>query len=163
MPPARPVSSSTTAPARCKLLLPHASDVKAEAVATESVLDLVTEAAATSGSDLEEFAWSRAQTRISIFSAQQYVENYLTPPFHAAGYLNLNFIDVSLNSLVLPAEASPSSSSSKPRRHTVPRCLPTHTDPLALPHILVQLSSPSCSLCLIRKLLCPHPSTTLSR
>lgn len=46
-------------------------------------------------SDLEEFAWNRAQTKISIFSAQQYVENYLTPPFQAAGYVNLNFIDVS--------------------------------------------------------------------
>lgn len=46
---------------------------------------------------MEEFAWSRAQTRISIFSAQQYVANYLTPPFQAAGYLNLNFIDVSVN------------------------------------------------------------------
>lgn len=37
----------------------------------------------------------RAQTKVSIFSAQQYVENYLAPPFRAAGYANLNFIDVS--------------------------------------------------------------------
>lgn len=59
--------------------------------------DTLAGAAAASGSrDWEEFAWSRAQTRISIFSAQQYVANYLTPPFQEAGYLNLNFIDVSL-------------------------------------------------------------------
>jgi hypothetical protein len=31
-----------------------------------------------------------------VFSAQQYVENYLKPPFEEAGYANLNFIDVSL-------------------------------------------------------------------
>lgn len=101
MPTARPVStsSSTTASARCKLLLTHSSDTKVEAVSTESVPDLVTEAAAAASvtKDLEEFAWSRAQTRISIFSAQQYVANYLTPPFQAAGYLNLNFIDARLD------------------------------------------------------------------
>lgn len=45
--------------------------------------------------DMEEYAWKKAQTRVTIFSAQQYVENYLSPPFKAAGYDNLNFVDVS--------------------------------------------------------------------
>lgn len=49
-------------------------------------------------SDVEDYIWSRAQTKITIFSAQQYVANYLKPPFEQAGYVNLNFVDVSKHS-----------------------------------------------------------------
>jgi hypothetical protein len=77
-------------------VLTRSSETKIEAAAAATHIPDASVATSTSDvSDLEEFAWNRAQTKISIFSAQQYVENYLAPPFKAAGYVNLNFIDVS--------------------------------------------------------------------
>jgi hypothetical protein len=79
-------------------VLTRSSETKIEAAAVDAATQIPDASVATStseASDLEEFAWNRAQTKISIFSAQQYVENYLAPPFKAAGYANLNFIGVS--------------------------------------------------------------------
>lgn len=98
--PCKP-STATAAVARCpnrRAVLARDSESKFEAVAVDIAVQVpdVSEATSTADvSDLEDYAWSRAQTKISIFSAQQYVENYLAPPFKAKGYANLNFIDVS--------------------------------------------------------------------
>jgi hypothetical protein len=93
-------ASKAGAAARCRsrVVLTRSSEIKIEAAAVDvaiQVPDTSVPTATADISDLEEFAWNRAQTKISIFSAQQYVENYLTPPFKAGGYVNLNFIDVS--------------------------------------------------------------------
>lgn len=75
-----------------------------------------------------------------MFSAQQYVENYLKPPFEEAGYANLNFIDVSLCGLCRSAvpPGPKQAGSTPPPTHTHSPCwlhievLPVHVGSSAL-------------------------------
>jgi len=81
-------------------VLSRAEGIDVEAIAVDVTAAVVTVPAGSvpvsgSVSDVEESVWQKAQTRITVFSAQQYVENYLAPPFHEAGFENLHFIDVS--------------------------------------------------------------------
>lgn len=95
----RTVSGSTAAGAYSRRSV-RAADSNAEAVVqlnefVNEELSILRPVTPGSVSDVEDYIWNRAQTKITIFSAQQYVANYLKPPFEAAGYVNLNFVDVS--------------------------------------------------------------------
>lgn len=84
-------------------MLSRAEGIDVEAIAVDVTAAVVTVPAGSvpvsgSVSDVEESVWQKAQTRITVFSAQQYVENYLAPPFHEAGFENLHFIDARLDS-----------------------------------------------------------------
>lgn len=54
----------------------------------------IKQGAARAAGDMEEEVWRKASAAITVFSAQQYVQNYLTQPLHDAGFTNLHFVEV---------------------------------------------------------------------